>query len=331
MPWLALLGCIPLPGAARPAAPLTAAEILRRSVVQGERVPITAQLSFTQWNDHSTVATLSHYAQDSLGRYRQTYDAPRGIHGRILIYDGRRLWQVEPRRKAIVVRDMVAPAADAKEQLVRLLLQNYTVQLLGPGRAAGRPSYVLRLVPHHAGKGSQRRWVDRKTFRTLRTETRFPDGTLAYSMRYFDVDLPAKLSDALFRPPATKALKIQAKTGPQAPLDQASLRVEAARCSLPVSGPLGFRLERGTREQDGAFHAVYFDGLETISVFVYARRPLPTHEPPGWTSIMTRKGRILQHSGKHTNMLTWSRRGFRYTAVSHLLPNAFLDFVGSLP
>jgi len=305
--------------------------ILRRSAEAKDRVPVVGHLSVMQWKGDRTVATLAHVSADARGRYRQEYDAPRSAHGKVVVYDGKELWQYDPSRHVIRVDPLPAADPQAPDRTVRLLSRNYVVRKVAEAVVAGRPAYVLRLKPRDAGKGTQMRWIDQKTLMTLRLEKRSADGVLAYAMRYFDVKLPATIGESAFRPPSVVGARIvRTQRGP-VPLEAAPMSAEAAARRLPLEGPLGFQLQRALFERDGAFHAVYFDGLESISVFVRPGSPLPRKVPAGWQAVRMRDKTAYLSRGSHTDVMVWSSHGLRFTAVSRQAPRALRVFVAGIP
>src|SRR5579872_5124471 len=153
--------------------------IWRKSLAEGEDTPMRAEMVMTQRRHGITYTTQAHIVQGARGRYRMEYVLPAEARGRIVFSDGQTNWQYEPGRNLLAKTTMVAISEQKDREAETLIESNYRIVLVSDrASTAGRDAYLLDLLPRHAGKSSQRRWIDKRTYKTLRLETHYTDGIL---------------------------------------------------------------------------------------------------------------------------------------------------------
>lgn len=298
----------------------------------GEEVPMRARMTLILWKDGGAVATIARVHQKPHGHYRLDYEAPPAAHGRVVCFDGSSHWQYEPRRR-VVTRTTVRARNDAtRKASLSLIERNYRIVLVSDHeRQAGRMCDLIKLVPRQAGKGYQLRWVDRKSKKTLRTEARLADGSVARMVSYQQVTYPRTIPDSEFEPPVGPGTRVvRVLPAPPSPTSQ-DLAAQARTVGMPANGPLGFSLERVSTERVGGkrlAHLLYTDGLEAVSVFVQAGGGPPVTVPPGWHRMQADGASVYETSGRHVEAITWVRGKRRYTAVSHQGGPVLQAFIG---
>lgn len=313
----------------------SAKDIWRKSVQQGTDVPMRARIAVTLWKEGKTTATLARLVQAGQGRYCMTYEAPPEARGRVVCGDGSTHWQYEPKRNLVIKTPLDLPSQESEGVL--LIEQNYRFKLVSnQDNTAGRPAYLLELVPVHAGKGRQRRWIDRQNFKTLRIETTYTDGSLARTVTYQQATFPAQISDTELLPKFQKTAHIIARSGASEHTPTARFVERARALGLKAQGALGFQLKQATISKVNKIavaQLLYTDGIETISIFVRNGGTVP--QPAAlikWQRLTFGRVVAYHQSHDHTDALVWTHAGRQYTAVSHLEPKALQAFVrGQLP
>ena len=289
-----------------------------------------ARLSLTFWKEGKTIATLGHVVQGGRGRYRIEYEAPPSARGRIVWVDGAEHWQQEPGQRHPSRTAVAPPTPETRQAAHQLVTRNYRIDLVSSREtSAGRPAYVLALRSRHPGKGRMRRWVDLKTFKTLREETYFADGALARVVSYARVSLPAAVNDSDFRPPS-----IPAGSRGMGHISRAQtperLAQGAREAGMRVHGSLGFELQGvygATISRRPATQLLYSDGLESLSIFAQGGVPPLQTAPRGWRSMRIGTVTVFHSTSAHTDTMVWNHSGRRYTLVSHLEPSAVASFL----
>jgi len=316
--------------------------LLHRSITQGADVPMRAEMKMT-WRRHGiTHISRAHALLGATGRYRMEYLEPEEAKGRIVYSDGQTQWQFEPRHKLLATTNLIPESAQNERDTEDLIAQNYKIVLVSEDeRVAGRTAYLLELLPRQEEKSSQKRWIDRQTFRTLRVETHYPDGILARMVAYTDLTLPAKVSPSDFVPPSTPLHPglVPVTT----PVSSTVLPLPASNDTRPAltgslhalglhaAGTAGFQLTQvasSAVKQARTAHLLYSDGIETISIFVQNGQMPALANAPGWHEIQIGTRKAFENLDGHLDAIVWTQNGYRYTTVSHLGPRALQQFVG---
>lgn len=308
-------------------------EVWRKSLSTGEDTPMRAEMLMTQRRHGKTITTRAHIVQGPKGRYRMEYVLPEEAHGRIVFSDGKSNWQFEPRQGTLAKTNMAAMSEQRDRDEERLIESNYAITLISDSaEAAGRAAYLLDLAPRHLGKSSQRRWVDQKTFKTLRIETHYTDGILARLVSYEHVALPASVADTDFLPTQNSSLHIVSSAVPSLNLSTHTIPAAFSRLALKAEASLGFQLveiSSSAIENTRATQLLYSDGIETVSVFAQSGGAEVSSIPANWTKVAIGTHTAFQNLDGHLDALTWISAGYRYTAVSHLTPASLKTFVES--
>jgi outer membrane lipoprotein-sorting protein len=307
--------------------------LFHKSVTLGADVPMRADLIMT-WRRHGiTHTTQAHVVHGVKGQYRMEYVQPAAAKGRVVYSNGQTQWQYEPRRNLLATTNLVPESEQNERDTEDLVARNYKIVLVSEDETTtGRPSSLLELLPRQEGKSSQKRWIDRQTFKTLRIETHYPDGILARRIAYTSVVLPAQVASRDFAPPTSPSLRrvttpassnILPMHDQTAPVRSLGLRAEAA---------LGFQLTQVASspvEEAQTAHLLYSDGIESVSVFVQNGGPPVLAKAPGWHTVNIAGRPAFENRDGHLDAVVWTQGSHRYTAVSHLEPKALQRFVSS--
>lgn len=309
--------------------------VWQRSISEGANVPMRAELRLMHRRHGISYTTDAHVVLGPHGQFRMEYTNPPEARGRIVYSDGHTNWQYEPASGVVTKTELLPDSPSDDGEVEDLIARNYRIALVSDqDTGAGRPAYIVELLPRQPGKSTQRRWIDRATYRTLRIETHYPDGILARLVAYSSVNLPAVVSGADFRPPRGPAPMLVSSGPSTRVVPVRDLAACASSLGLSAGGTLGFRLRQVADSQLGrtqTAHLLYTDGIESVSVFVQ-QGSLPARPTAHWHAIHIRGETAYENRDGHMDAVVWAGSGHRYTAVSHLEPTALHEFVeGQLP
>lgn len=290
-----------------------------------------AEITLTQRAEGKTATTQAHILQGEGGRYRMEYISPEEARGRVIASDGAAFWQYDPKRNTLAKTLQITGTGQGGRKTDPLIERNYKIALLSDKETlAGRRVYLLELTPAYAGMSLQRRWVDQKTFKTLRIETRYPDGVVSRNIVYTPLALPASVSATDFQPPKTPGVRL---IDASAPADAASAQ-ERAKIALSVGlkaeSQMGFQLMRvAFSEISGKKNTqcLFSNGVETVSIFVQDGGQTSQTVPANWRKLSLQgDSAFLQRKG-HSSVIVWSRNGHRYTAIARMVPETLQAYV----
>lgn len=306
----------------------------RKSIEVGAETPMRADMTITERILGATTRTTAHVVQSEGGRYRVVFSSPPDAQGRVVASDGAAFWTFDPKLKLLVKYAQVSGTGQGARRTDPLVERNYRIALLSDRDSiAGRPVYVLALVPRLAGKSSQRRWIDRRTFKTLRIETRYADGVVARVIAYSNVELPAHVARADVAPPATTGRRLEDRTTPAVFVPASDLPIRVRELGLGMNGPLGFHLMQITSSAVGGkenLQLLYGDGVGSISIFAQLGGRTPRTIPVDWRRTSIHGTTAFTETTGHTNVVVWSASGHRFTVISHLAPDALQTFLMGL-
>ena len=338
-------GCVPT-GAARaqrrsadiprfvtPRPPDAASREWERSLKAAYSAPMKAQVVVSRWADAAEAQeqrTVIDVINAPGGRYRHTYREPESARGRVTLSDGTTIYQYEPVLKTAMRRaDPAAPDASLINFPTRLthVMANETVILLGrPTRlitsSAMRPEGTVFLW--------ERRWADRATGRSLKTETFSSSGRLMRRVVMTQADFPPCIAADVFKPDFPPTTRIIAATTPHAK----NAAAEAQRLGMP-SFAGEYRLQSalrpvaasaGSAATKPTTHLIYSDGTRTLSVFITEEpiaigQELTPRPGEGWQALELAEDvraftRRIPEKG-HTAVV-WTKENRRYTLISRL-------------
>lgn len=304
----------------------------RRSVDAQQNVPLQGRVAVTHWAGGREQERLIDFVEGVGGKYRFTYVQPENVRGRVILSDGKTVWQYEPAQGVILER----PATESSDPLrTEHLPEDHAVALNATaGQVAGRAVRVLEVRMAGEKQTRERFWVDTETGRTLKVEEAGTDGRLIRRAEVITVTFPERVAEETFLPdfPAD-ARRISANSGAGR---DATLRANLLGLPKQVNR---YRVRSviasekpGARQQ-----ALYADGVHTVSLFV---TPLPEgkkdagyRDGPGWdsatledgTTVWTRKD---DSEGKAAAL--WSKDGRQFVVVGRLPRKSLLTFVNAL-
>jgi hypothetical protein len=146
------------------------------------------------------------------------------------------------------------------------------------------------------------------------------------------VALPAVVTDADFLPVHNRSVHNVSTKDDSFYLPTHTIPAAYANLHLKPRAALGFDLieiSAGEIDNGPATQLLYSDGIETVSVFVQSGAAAVSSIPPNWTKVPIGTETAYQNLDGHLDALTWIQGGYRYTAVSHLVPDALRTFVES--
>lgn len=217
-------------------------------------------------------------------------------------------------RERIVVRDnSVVDCLAMGDKILRGLLinihpsdqffSNYSLYLRGEQRIAGRPAYLLQLIPHDVYRNGQTIAVDKETFLPLQKQWFNPENKLIERMQFVEMEIGSHLNnnDTTY---SAAAPVLNVANSPCT-----SEREEPGRAAWVINWlPKGFFLTHVGRTDEGESMLSYTDGLASFSVFV-RERPV---------NIMVQgksdRGATLAYVGNRI----WRQNPFRITVIGEI-------------
>ncbi len=307
---------------------------LRAAGPQG--TPIKAHVTITRSSGNDSDNT-EFDLWDGGGRYRLAYTAPQSARGRIVVCDGKMLWQYEPLRHTVLRR--VVPLNSPTSPLEETALPTGVIAEVEDEEAfaAGRPAQILTFRDAK-GKLLGRRWLDDATGRNLRTETYDPQtGKRLVQVTLNQFQPLVNSPTDLFKPNFPETARVLKAGAPRL----ANLATAAGHVGLPLTAGT-YRLRSVFRARSGSHpigfessdHLIYTNGVETVSVFVTTKavesatlRPNARWQPvtiaPGISGFVhtDRQGRTA---------IAWIRGGKRCVALSRLPQSELIAMVHGL-
>lgn len=309
--------------------PDPAAMALWRQMADAQRrVLLQGRMTITRWDSggKQQAPETADVTEGSGGKYRIEYRAPETVQGRVLVCDGKTLYQYEPRRKVVLQR----PIANAEPFLKTDLSLSTHYLTLGPSSTdstvttvGGRKVTLLELHDTRDSALQERRWVDTATGRSLRVETYGKSGQISRRVEVTQVSFPTQVADSTFRANFPKGVRLVTLK----PSD-ASAETEARRLGLPVqSGGYKVRSAHASATKHASAtpqrQLLYSDGIHSVSLFVHeVGKDQPAEKPsPEWQTVSLAPGLTgyaHEEENPHRAAVAWTTSGRRYIAVARL-------------
>lgn len=296
------------------AAPGQAVEPSLDALVRSNDVPYEGMLVI----NGKTIVRVRHGAGD---RRRQEFVAPPRMKGDLFVDNGMTLWHFSPRKQKVEISPTRQWAERVPDRL-RLLTRNYQMKILGREKVAGRSAHVVELQPTHAGRPSQRLWLDQVHAVPLRIERRSAGGQLLERSEFSEIAFPETVDPAQFQLelPANAAVtnRVRLLASGRTFADLREPLPFPAR--LPGFLPAGFEaVDVHLFESKGvkSLHCRLSDGLTTLSLFMTNRVHHPEMEKAREVALAPgRKAQVIEQSGRR--MLCWSDERIGYAMIGEL-------------
>lgn len=176
-----------------------------------------------------------------------------------------------PDNRAIVV-DKTPPRrllASTLPQPIEKIADLYSFSVLGGDRIAGRPAWVLGIVPKQPDRYGYRLWIDTSTHLLLRSNVIDASGTVLEQVLFTAIDTPQHIADEMLKP----SISGQGYTWyTNEPPVSAGASAEPGQWQIGWL-PQGFTVQgQGVQamaaSREPVNHVLISDGLATVSVFV---------------------------------------------------------------
>jgi len=262
------------------ADPIDADTVLRKMLDSESSVSFTARQITTISRKPSLTSEQIVYRSGFRGM-RIEYVEPALMRGEIMADDGRQLAHFIPKAKVLKIRpSRLAHLRLRTEQAVEASREGHlTAELVGRDKIAGRAAYLIVVKPKSHRHGPTRKfWVDTEKWIKLKTEDIAPDGSVASTSYYTEIDFVNSISDEKFRFDAPPGVRVEREAGPPGalPLDKAREMVKF-RILEPAHLPPGFKFVGASVMpfREGKFVALrYSDGVTSFSLFQTPGRTL---------------------------------------------------------
>lgn len=327
---------IPIVAPATPAATGSEPEataLWQRMTKAQNTVPLQARATVTRWSSSAPSGLQTEVfdvVEDSGGRYRFTYHTPASVQGRVVVSNGKTVYQYEPARGVVLRRPATAsgntalpnevPVTGSAGRRLRLLPEETAVN--------GRLTRVLEVRGTSGGLLYERCWVDVQSGRALAVEQYGATGKPTHRVDLSQIRLGVAANTAAFEPnfPAQarivempvppKTVAVPLKYGLPSQVGQFHVRGPAALSGGIASG----------------HHLLYSDGTRAVSVFV-TRAASAARLPNSWPDITLApgvRGRIRAEKTKRRVAIAWTQGGYRYMAIGRLPIEQMQDVVRGL-
>lgn len=305
--------------------PAQAAAPSMEALVRSSNVPFQGTLVI----NGQTVVKVVHGSGD---RRRQEILSPLRMKGDLIVDNGKTLWHFSPRTQKVDLSP-TRQWGDRVADRLRLLTQNYRMNVVGSEKVAGRTVHVVDLQPTHANRGSQRLWLDQVHAVPLRIERRSAKGTVLERTEFREISFLDQVDPELFllelpqNVAVTTSVRLLASGRTLGDLgDQVPFAV-----TLPAYLPVGFEgLDIQLFESKGvkSLHWRLTDGLTTLSLFMTDKNHQP--ELPSARTVELapkQKAHLLEHPGRRT--LCWTAQRASYAMVGDLTEAELLKIARS--
>jgi outer membrane lipoprotein-sorting protein len=259
--------------------------------------------------------------------YRMEFLSPRRLAGRMLLDDGLTTWHYEPSLH-LAIRGPSLGRSEASQ--VEPIPENYVARLLGTDQVAGRPAYLLALLPKAEGV-TRRFWVDRATGLVLKSEEADAERGVYFTSTFTRITfgpLPPEIF-RFHRPAGVRVVEIAGEPRPLVRLSELSRAVgfpTVAAAELPA----GFRYRGGGVSRFGGLVAAvlwYSDGATTVSLFQLPSSRMAN--PPGGETLRVGNTLVRVHTAGYLRVAVWERGGVRFAAVGSVPLAVLRGFVAN--
>ncbi|MEI6914017.1 MAG: hypothetical protein WCL39_02680 [Armatimonadota bacterium] len=308
-----------------------------RNVAATEGTPIRAIATVTR---HTTpnvgkpnqTTTVLDLLESRNGKYRLTYRSPSVARGRVVISDGKSVWQYEPKSNIVFKRSVnsdlqaMRDAQSAEDAWVREI-EKRSVMLSGL-------SCDVLLLKGQNGSMVERRWIDRQTARTVRLEEYDDQGSVRRQVDLRDIAVSPRVGDKAFSPvfPGAHHLESAARLAPDVTREASRLGLPSAIGGMRLRSVITPRAREGTSEET---HCVYTYGPRSISVFVspagsVAAQPVLV-SGKDWRDVQLDNDVTVSAQEKDgRSAVSWIRERRHYVAVARMPLDQLLPAVGNL-
>jgi outer membrane lipoprotein-sorting protein len=327
-----------------PAVRNAAGDALWRQSLQAtgpKGVPIKAHVTILR-SAGATSERTEFDLTDGGGRYRLAYTAPQNARGRIVVYDGKTLWQYEPVRQTVLRRSL-SQNAIASPFNEASLPSGVIAEIEETATVDGRSAQILTF---RDPKGTllSRRWLDTATKRSLRSETYEPrTGKRLVQVELTRLELLPHPDLALFQPDFPGNPRVLNANAPRS----ADISKAARRAGLPTTAG-NYQLRsairshaaptilaaEGSDSTSTTDHLIYSNGIDTVSVFAPIKTTEPTTLRPGrnWQEVPLTPDAtaFVQTDHQGRTAIAWIQNGKRLVAVSRLPQSELLSLVRNI-
>jgi len=309
-----------------------------RNVAATEGTPIRAIATVTRHTTPSVgkpnqTTTVLDLLESRNGKYRLTYRSPSVAQGRVVISDGKSVWQYEPKSNIVFKRSVnsdlqaMCDAQSAEDAWVREVEKGNVL-------LSGRSCDVL-LLKGQNGLLVERRWIDRQTARTVRLEEYDDQGCVRRTVDLRDITVSPRVDDKAFMPvfPGARHLESIASLAADVKKEARLLGLPSAIGGLRLRSVITPRAREGTSEETA--HCVYTYGPRSISVFVspagsVAAQPVLV-SGKDWRDVQLDNDVTVSAQEKDgRSAVSWIRERRHYVAVARMPLDQLLPAVGSL-
>jgi outer membrane lipoprotein-sorting protein len=305
---------------------LEARTLLKRVLLSEDQVSFRGTQTVVFASGQKSEATVTTETYLPGNRYRIQYRLPRAVAGKIIVSNGSKRWEYDPRQRVIThsVSSWKPMTPDNAARVCNRIAACYFIKVLpAAATVSDRRVFLLEFSSRWGDRPRQQWWIDRTTFLVLKREVVDPDGMLHSTSTYSTVrfsQIPKPSDIELKAPPGVRTVTRERTT--------AVGTVRQAREDVPAWAKVrdnigqGFDFESAIVtdvQGNPTVHLQYTDGLVGVSLIQMAGN---AHVHAGGGPVRSVKvgnsdGRLIQHS--------------RFKILSWRLPSLSLSLVADLP
>jgi len=256
--------------------------IMKEMIAQESHLDYAATKTITRMVKGEPYTVRLAIARKAPDSFRLQFSAPEELAGQGFVRVGPNFWRIsngkEKGERHFRMRGM---HKNLEIKNLDLLLNNYSLRCRTMEKVGKRPCYVIEVEPKKGSPLSCRLWIDQARYLTLKAEE-YHGKALKSSFRFDDITFHPKFDANTFSVPvAAGAQSIMSGTSrEEVTFDDAARELKIAVFS-PAYIPEGYQraelklFKRGKKE---FLHAVYSDGLSSISLF----QGKPSKRPDRW-------------------------------------------------
>jgi sigma-E factor negative regulatory protein RseB len=176
-----------------------------------------------------------------------------------------------PDNRAIMV-DKTPPRrllASTLPQPIEKIADLYSFSVLGGDRIAGRPAWVLGIVPKQPDRYGYRLWIDTSTHLLLRSNVIDASGTVLEQVLFTAIDTPQHIADEMLKPSISGQGYTWYTNEPPVPAGASAKSGQWQIGWLPQGFTVqGQGVQAMAASREPVNHVLISDGLATVSVFI---------------------------------------------------------------
>jgi negative regulator of sigma E activity len=197
-------------------------------------------------------------------KVRREYFAPPFFLGRVIIDDGKKKFDFDPRLRKLIISPSGFISAQEIKDKIELIKRNYKILNIGSGVIADRKVIIISLESKYTNLPVLKLWIDMENYFILRKDKYNMRGRLISQSFFTQVKYNESYPETLFR--------VDPNWRPNVIIDDSNLKILDTKTekSIIEKLPLGYVLEKIyliSKEDSLTYYYRFTDGINIISLF----------------------------------------------------------------